>query len=203
MTEADWKVGVAGEMGLTPVREPSLDDFVLLLLYLDGRTPIYGEEIIHFILAIYPFVSLRLSPSLYLPYFEAVSEALRRLEERGFIFRSRQAYRDGERRVVRLTETGSDEARKIFKAFSESWLLMRGVALRRGSEVLGELEALKKTYNGKGLVELARLLASKVEGDGASALNHLEGVSKEWVEYFVYLLKRLSKELKPTSRQVF
>jgi len=189
-----WKKRVLENFRLGKVYEPRLEDYILLLLYLDGRTPIYGEEVVHFILTIYPYAEVELSPSFFLPYSAIIENKLGELIEKKLAYRLKQNYRGTEKNIIKITEGGSDEARRLFKLFSESWLLVHNTVLRQGSEVLNELEALKKTYNGKSVTELIGLLASKLDAEGTFFIQHLSANSPGWMNYVYYLARQISKE---------
>ncbi|MFZ8854634.1 MAG: hypothetical protein ACO2OQ_00515, partial [Thermofilaceae archaeon] len=103
----------------------------------------------------------------------------------------------------RLTERGVAEARELTAQLSSSWVVLGGLAVRRGSEVISELEALKKTYNGRSPLELLKLLVSKLEAEGENVIWHLRGVDEKKVaQSLISVSKQLSRELKGASREV-
>ncbi|MCC6059617.1 MAG: hypothetical protein LM563_05180, partial [Thermofilum sp.] len=100
-------------------------------------------------------------------------------------------------------ERGVAEARKLTAQLSSSWVVLAGLAVRRGSEVISELEALKKTYNGRSPLELLKLLVSKLEAEGENVIWHLRGVDeKKIIQSLISVSKQLSRELKSALREV-
>jgi DNA-binding PadR family transcriptional regulator len=193
--ERSWKSEVLEYIKLGKMYEPKPEDFVLLLAYLDGKSPIYGDEVLHFIVAIYPYVEVSLSPSFFLPFSAEVERTLKNLLDRKLVARTKQLYRGSERNIIKITEEGVDDARRLLKLFSDNWLLLRKTVVRPGLEVVNELEALKKTYNGKSVSELMRVLATKIGTEGTQFISHLAtGSDCGWVSYVYYLARQISSE---------
>lgn len=197
----EWKAELLKQVNLNPFREVGLRDLVLLFLLSDGRSPVFGEEIIHLCLFLYPYVDAPLSPSLIFPRLSEVDKVLESLEAEGFIERKTEFTRGRYTAVVRLTERGVVEARKLYGQLQDSWVVLRGVAVRRGVDVLGELEALKKTYNGRGPLELLKLLITKLEAEGDNILWHIRGIDENMKHNIMSLVKQLSKEMKNSLRE--
>ncbi|QOJ79542.1 hypothetical protein IG193_03535 [Infirmifilum lucidum] len=199
----DWQLELSKKIGLTPVYTPSHEDFVLLLLYLDGRTPLYGEEALHVILFLYPYVPLSSSPSIFLPFSPDLEKSLISLKDRGLI-EEKTEFRGGRHvNTIRLTDRGVAEARKVFSEFSNSWILVHGFVLRKGSEVISELEALKKTYNDKSPLELLKVIASKVESEGDAFVKRLRLQSERHEKLVIGIAKQLARDLKVLTRESY
>ncbi len=197
----DWQLELAKKIGLTPVYTPSHEDFVLLLLYLDGRTPLYGEEVLHVILFLYPYVPLSSSPSIFLPFSPDIEKSVISLRDRGLI-EEKTEFRGGRHvNAIRLTDRGVAEARKVFSAFSSSWVLVHGFVLRKGSDVVSELEALKKTYNDKSPLELLKVIASKVESEGEAFVKRFRLQSERHEKLVIGIAKQLARDLKLLTRE--
>ncbi|WP_460025147.1 hypothetical protein [Infirmifilum sp. SLHALR2] len=199
----DWRLEVAKEIGLTPVFAPTHEDFTLLLLYLDGRTPSYGEEVLHVILFLYPYVPLSASPSVFIPFSSDIERSLASLKEKGLI-EEKMEFRSGRYvNSIRLTDRGVAEARKVYSAFSNSWVLLNGLVLRKGADVIAELEALKKTYNDKSPLELLKVLASKAESEGEAFVKRFRLQSERQEKLVLGIAKQLSRDLKLLTRETY
>lgn len=202
MSGQDWRIETAIKLGLAPVYTPAVEDFVLLFLYADGRSPVYGEEILHAALFLYPYIPLKLSPSVFLPLSSDIENSLQTLKEKGLV-EERREYRSGGHVVsLRLTDKGVAEAKRLFSAFSGGWVLLNGFVLRRGSEVISEIEALKKTYNGRSALELLKLLAAKLESEGDAFLKRLELQGRSG-KVVLEIAKQLARDLKVLTREPF
>jgi DNA-binding MarR family transcriptional regulator len=200
---SDWKAEVLRQANLVPWSPIGLRELTLLFLAADGRSPVTGEEVIHLSFFFYPYAEARLSPSLLFPRLEELDKVLDSLEAEGLIERSVEPFRGRLTTVIRLTERGVAEARKLTAQLSSSWVVLAGLAVRRGSEVISELEALKKTYNGRSPLELLKLLVSKLEAEGENVIWHLRGVDeKKVVQSLISVSKQLSRELKSALREV-
>lgn len=196
----EWKAEVLKRLNLNPLYEVGPRELVLLFLLSDGRSPVLGEEVIHLCFFLYPYVDTPLSPSLILPRLSEIDKTLEALEAEGLIERRTEFVRGRYTAVVRLTERGVAEAKKLQGQLQSSWIILRGVAVRRGVEVLGELEALKKTYNGRSPFELFGLLISKLEAEGDNIFWHVRGIDENLKQSIMSLVKQLSKEMKGVVR---
>uniref|UniRef100_A0A7C1P0J0 Uncharacterized protein n=1 Tax=Thermofilum pendens TaxID=2269 RepID=A0A7C1P0J0_THEPE len=197
----DWKADVLKQVNLVPWSPIGLRELTLLFLAADGRSPVMGEEVIHVSLFLYPYVEARLSPSLLFPRLEELDKTLDALEEEGLIERRVEPVKGRFATVIRLTERGALEARKLAAQIAGSWVVLGGLVVRRGSEVISELEALKKTYNGRSTLELLKLLVSKLETEGENIIWHLRGVDEKKAQSLISASKQLSKELKSALRE--
>jgi len=194
--QGDWKVDVLKQANLVPWSLVGLKELTLLFLAADGRSPV-SEEVIHMCLFLYPYVEARLSPSILFPRLEELDKILDDLHMQGLIERG------GEEKgsVIRLTEKGAAEARKLARQLADSWVLLGGFVVRKGSEVLGELEAMKKAYNGRGPLELLKLLASKLETEGENYIWKLRGIDERSARNIIRTFKQLSRELKSVAKE--
>jgi len=66
-------------------------------------------------------------------------------------------------KLFRLSEKGVVEAARLADRVKSSWVSIGEVIFREGSKVLGEIEALKKTYNGKNISEWLDLVLKKID----------------------------------------
>uniref|UniRef100_A0A7C4BA29 Uncharacterized protein n=1 Tax=Thermofilum pendens TaxID=2269 RepID=A0A7C4BA29_THEPE len=198
----DWKAEILKQTNLAPWSSVGLRELTLLFLAADGRSPVAGEEVIHVSLFLYPYAEARLSPSLLFPRLEELDKILDSLEAEGLIERKVEPFRGRLATVIRLTERGAAEARKLAAQLSSSWVVLGRLAVRKGSEVLSELEALKKTYNGRSPLELLKLLVSKLEAEGEDIIWHLKGVDEKKIQSLISVSKQLSKELKSALREI-
>ncbi len=197
----DWHFEIAEKLELAPIYEPVLDDFLLLFLYLDGRTPFYGEETLHLCFFLYPYVSVKASPSVFLPFSQEIEDAILRLRAKDLVEEGKD-FRGGRYvSMLKLSDIGVSEARKVFSTFANSWILLNGFVLRRGSEVLSELEALKKTYNGKSPLELLRVMALKIDSEGEVIIKRLGFSSERQGKMIIDMAKQLARELKILMRE--
>lgn len=190
----EWKRGVLRDMGVRDYVELGLRDVILLLVHLGGE-PVYGLESLHLMLFLYPYVESGERLLLAAPFSPKVEKELLWLEREGLVERRRE-YRGG-RGVVALVETrrGAGRARALAARLRDGHVLLRGFAVRRGLDVLGELEALKETYNGLGVLEVAERLASlAVKGD-ERVLSAVEGAEvpalRLYAKNFLKELERL------------
>ncbi|MEM0222953.1 MAG: hypothetical protein QXS92_02340 [Thermofilum sp.] len=199
----EWKAELLKRLNLDPFHEIGPRELVLLFLLSDGRSPVVGEEVIHLCFFLYPYVDTPLSPSIILPRLSEIDRTLEALEAEGLVERRTEFVRGRYASVIRLTERGTAEAKKLQGQVQSSWIILRGMAVRRGVEILGELEALKKTYNGRSPLELLGLLVSKLEAEGDSILWHVRGVDENVKQSIMSLVKQLSKEMKSLVRESY
>jgi len=167
-----WKLELMKSVELPALRlRPR--EWALLLLYADGQSPVRGEEGFHvtFFMMQVPPVSFK--PLLLSFYSPELHSAIRELVEEGLV-----KVTGGERtgtELYRLTERGLLEAVKLAENVRRSWVFVGSVLVREGSKILSELDALKKTYNGKNLIEWVDMLVKKI----GSQENVLERVFSE------------------------
>ncbi|MEZ0345988.1 MAG: hypothetical protein ABWK01_05515 [Infirmifilum sp.] len=200
---SNWRVELAQQLGLVPVYTPVTEDFVLLLLYLDGRAPFYGEEILHLCFFLYPYVRVKASPTLFIPLSSDVEKAVLSLKEKGLV-EERKEFRGGRYvNTVRLSDQGVSEARKVFSTFANSWILTNDFVLRKGAEMISELEALKKTYNDKTPLELLKVLASKIDSEGEAFVKRLNLESERRERMIIDIGKQLLRDLKLLTREFY
>ena len=191
-----WRLSILERMGLRQVHKPSLEEWVLLLLYLDGKKPVYGMETLHYIFFIYPYVDARFSTLLFAPYSPELEKSVLNLERERLIDRRAEFLNGRITTAFFLTNKGAERAKKTFFKFRESWLLLKGFIVRKGEDVVNELEALKKTYNGKSLLELLRLLASKVEAERESLFLNTEIKDQKTLDALLNYARTFLKEMK-------
>lgn len=159
--EVNWKLDMLREMGVTPVNlRPR--DWVLLLLYTGGRNPIKGEESFHLTLFMMQCPPATFKTLLLSVFSPEIHHAVEQLVEEGLIRREYKYEGSKLVEIYSLSPRGAEEASKLVERVGGSYVLIGGTAVRKGDEVLSELEALKKTYNGRRLKEGLRLILDKL-----------------------------------------
>ncbi len=196
----EWKVEVLKQANLGQFYELGVRELVLLFILSDGGSPVAGEEVLHMCLFLYPYIDASLSPSLLLPRISEIEKAVEALEAEGLVERRLELVEGRYADVLRLTERGVAEAKRLHRQVQASWVVLRGVTVRRGADVLGELEALKRTYNRRSAFELFKLLVSKLESEGENILWHVRGLDDRSRQSLLSLVKQLSKEIKSVAR---
>lgn len=155
-----WKLEVMKGIGLPAMRlKPR--EWALLLLYADGQSPVRGEECFHMTFFMMQVPPVSFKPLLLSFFSPELHGAIRELVEEGLV--KAVADESAGTELYRLTERGLAEAAKLVEEVKHSWVFVGSVLAREGSKVLGELDALKKTYNGKDLAEWVDLLIKKID----------------------------------------
>ena len=160
--EYEWKGDLLKNMRLDYIElEP--EDWILLLLAVDGFRSIEGKYRIHYMLFIYHYAGFQFKSSLLGVYSESLDRALEELISYGYVRAEPRYTRTGIRREYSLTEKGRRKALELMSKVRKRWILVsRGLALRRGDRVLSELEAVKHTYVDRSVLPLVRILLEKV-----------------------------------------
>lgn len=156
-----WKLETLRNMEINCL-ELSEEEWVILLLAVDGFSPIVGEEVFHTCFFLYPYTSFNFKPLLLSVYAQEISEAIDRLKEKGLLKLDFDYSGIALREVFKLTNEGRTVAEKIIKSVKKGWIIFRHVLIRKGNKVVEDLTALKKTYNGRGPAELLRLMLSQL-----------------------------------------
>ncbi len=128
------------------------DELLLLLLGLDNYSPIKGVLRLQFMCFLYHYFGFKFTFGPCGPYSIELMETLERLIREGFV----RVYisLDSEGNLVKafsLTEKGRIKAAYLIDYVRRNNVLLEGVAIRPGSDVISELEAIKRTYNDKSL----------------------------------------------------
>ncbi|MEM0042795.1 MAG: hypothetical protein QXF46_01925 [Thermofilaceae archaeon] len=158
----EWKRDVLSAMGLSLV-SLSAKDWVLLILHVGGQSPIKGEEILHTIFFMMQYPPFNFRPLILSVYSNELHHAIEELTEMGLVKREYAFEKGRAVEVLALTEKGAFEASKLAEKVGESWISIGGVMVREGSKVLSELEAMKKTYNGRDITELLKLFLDRID----------------------------------------
>jgi DNA-binding PadR family transcriptional regulator len=159
---ASWKYEVAKEMRV-PLLSLEPREWALLLLYADGQSPIKGEECFHTtysMMAVPPFSFKPLLLSFFSPELHS---AIKGLVSEGLVRVVNEGKAGAEYKLYKLSEKGLVEAARLADRVKSSWVSIGEVIFREGSKVLGEIEALKKTYNGKNVSEWLDLILKKMD----------------------------------------
>jgi len=157
-----WKEEVLNGLGFEWVRLGT-EEWVLLLLEADDRQPVRGIHSLHVMLLMARQPVFDFKPLLLGVYSPEVQRAVERLIDEGLLKRD---YVYEKRRLVEvysMTPRGEEAARRVVAKVKNSWLLIGDIVLREGSKVLSEIEAVKKTYNGRGVLESLKLILDKME----------------------------------------
>ncbi|MCX8180749.1 MAG: hypothetical protein N3E41_05190 [Thermofilaceae archaeon] len=162
-----WKQSVLTEMGLTPI-SLSARDWLLLLLQANDQNPIQGEESIHitFFMMQYPPVDFK--PLVLSVFSQPLYDALEQLINEGLVEKSFSQERGKIIETFKLSDRGVREAELLYEKVRKSWVIIGDLVARDGSKLLGELEALKKTYNGKDLLEWLRIFMERIDSPESS-----------------------------------
>jgi len=156
-----WKRRVLEDMGVSEYVELGLGEVILLLAALDGK-PLLGLESLHLMLFLYPYVDSGERLLFLAPYSAKAERELLRLEREGLITR-RSGRVDGRLRVILVaTQRGGERSKTLAARLRRGYAVFGGFAVRRGAEVLDELAALKRVYNGLGFVEAGVRIASLI-----------------------------------------
>ncbi len=155
-----WKLEIVKSIGL-PTLRLGPREWALLLLYADGQSPVRGEESFHMTFFMMQVPPVSFKPLLLSFFSPELHDAISGLVEEGLV--KVVSGESGEPELYRLTERGLSEAAKLAESLKRSWVFVGSALVREGSKVLSELEALKKTYNGKDLIEWIDLLIKKID----------------------------------------
>ena len=161
---SDWKRGVLGKLGLDCM-ELTPEDWVLALLYVDGKSRLMGEASLHTIFFLYPYPSFKFTTLLVTVYSEELHRVLNDLINRGLV-RKKIEYING--RLVDtyfLTERGSAAAAGLVNEMTRRWVMLDGFIVREGRRILEELESLKRTYNGRSPRMLLKVILDKIRNE--------------------------------------
>ncbi|RLE59918.1 MAG: hypothetical protein DRJ35_04635 [Thermoprotei archaeon] len=197
----DWKRDQLKNMGIKEIYEPTLEEWILLTLYLDGKKPIYGLEVLQFIFFMYPYVNARFTPLFFAPYSPDIEKVLVELEQKGLVDRRTEFINGRISPAIYLTTKGEYRSKNLFKKLHSGWIVSKGFVIRIGTEILQELEALKKTYNGKSLVELLQLLASKIEAERENVFLNLPGDSENIIDTAIKYAREFLKDIRRLKRK--
>lgn len=185
----EWKRQILEEIGLASTTLTPRD-WILLILLADDKRPMVGEESIHitfFMMQIPPF---NFKPLLFCVYSSELHKALEELMAEGLVRRSISFDKGKAVESIALTDKGALEAYGLVEKMRKSWVVVGDVVVREGSRVLGELEALKKTYNGKDLNDWIKLFLERI--DNPESLFDI-WFSKDEIEYMKKLYLQIKK----------
>lgn len=186
----EWKKEILNSMGLSLINI-NAKDWVLLILQVNGQSPIRGEEILHTIFFMMQYPPFNFKPLILSVYSEEVHQALEELTERGLVKREFSFDKGRAVEVLTLTEKGASEAARLAEKVREKWIVVGNIIVREGSKILSELETMKKTYNGRDITELLKLFLDRI--DNPESIFDL-WFSKDEIEY----MKKIYRSLKRT-----
>jgi len=158
----DWKEEVLREMDISWIKLAARD-WALLLLYTDGQKPVKGEESFHVALFMMRSPPLSFKPLLLSVFSPELHEAIKGLVDEGLVKRDYIYERGKLIEVYTLSPRGVQEASRLVEKLRSSWVLVGGLVAREGSKVISEVEALKKTYNGRGVATCLKLMLDKLD----------------------------------------
>lgn len=157
-----WKEEALGEMDI-PWVELAARDWALLFLYTDGQKPVKGEESFHVALFMMRSPPLSFKPLLLSVFSRELHDAIKGLVNEGLVKRDYVYERGRLVEVYTLSPRGAQEASRLLEKLRSSWVLVGGLVAREGSKVVSEVEALKKTYNGRGVTACLKLMLDKLD----------------------------------------
>jgi len=159
---ASWKYEVAKEMGI-PLLSLEAREWALLLLNADGQSPVKGEECFHATFSMMAVPPFSFKPLLLSFFSPELHSAIKGLVSEGLVRVVNEGKAGADYKLFRLSEKGVVEAARLADRVKSSWVSIGEVIFREGSKVLGEIEALKKTYNGKNISEWLDLVLKKID----------------------------------------
>jgi len=185
-----WKESVLDQLGVNWIRL-SPEEWLLLFHAVDGRKPVKGIATHHIAFLMTRQPVFKYKPLLLGVYSPEIHSALNNMLSKGLVKRE---YSYENRRLIEtysLTQSGEAAARRILEKIKGSWILIGDMVLREGSRVLSELEAVKKTYNGRGIHSSLQLILDKLETvEGLPNLN----LTPEETEYIKKLYRSFKME---------
>jgi len=176
-----------------PIRyvRPTKEELLLVLLALDNYRPIKGVLRLQFMCFMYHYFGFKFVFGPCGPYSLELMESLQRLISEGLV----KVYvsLDSGGSVVKtfsLTDRGRRVAAAALDRIRSNNVLLEGVVVRRGSDVVSEMEAIKRTYYDKPptfmLLRILRMIKDEwpywVEAD-ERIRDHVEDVVEEMVPY--------------------
>jgi len=146
--------------------EVGSEEWPLVLLALDNYSPIRGTARFHMICCLYHYLGYKYEGLICGPFSYELDNALRRLNEE-YLIRIRMGINSFRTpvKVYELTEAGKIRANRIIAKIRRNNILLEKIVIRRGSEVLSELEAIKKTYKDKPLLFILNRILKLYEGE--------------------------------------
>jgi len=137
-----------------PIRyiRPRKEELLLLLFTLDNNRPIKGLLRLHYICFLYHYFGFKFIFGPCGPYSVELMETLKSLIDNGLV----RVYisLDPKGNLVKtfsLTDQGRRVAATTLDRVRRHNVLLENVVVRRGSEVVSEIEAIKRTYHDKPL----------------------------------------------------
>jgi len=146
---------------------PKKEELLLLLLALDNNKPIKGILRLHYMCFLYHYFGFKFVFGPCGPYSIELMDALKKLIDNGLV----RVYislglRGNLVKTFSLTDYGRRIAAATLDRIRRHNILLENVVIRKGSEVVSEIEAIKKTYYDKSLTFIL--------------LRILQLVKKEW-----------------------
>ena len=161
-------------------------EWPLILLALDGYSPIPGRVRIHMICFIYHHMGFNFIPGFFGPYSPELDKAIDEGIARGLIDTYYVPLKYGRSiKNYSLTIDGRRVANAIVSKIRDRYVLLDNVAFIKGKEILSDLEAIKRTYREKPLLFLFQKIS--------------EDTIKEWP----YWMRFESKGLKEILNEVY
>ena len=182
--EIGWKSEVLRKMGIEWITL-SRDEWIILLLGLDGRAPIVGEHVFHTVFFLYPFSPFDVKPLFLTPFSPEIFALLRRLGEEGIIEKGAEIVRGEFVDIYSLTDRGLSRYRDITRRGKNRWVLLKGFVAKPFTQVAEELEALKRTYNGRSPKSILKVLLSKARSEDPVLMAQLGERSVEFLRLLI------------------
>lgn len=160
----EWKKSVLEKAGLQYITLTG-EEWVLLLAGADSSSPILGEYTFHFIFFLYPFSPFNFKTLLIAPYSEQLDKCLKRMLDGGILIKEIKVVNTMVTEAYKLSLKGNTVYRNLKNKIYKKQVLINNHIVRPVANVLNELESLKKTYNGRELFKLLKLLIAKVKNN--------------------------------------
>lgn len=161
-------------------------EWPLILLALDGYSPIAGRIRFHMISFIYHHMGFKFIPGFFGPYSPELDRAIDECIERRLIDTYYVPLKYGRNiKNYSLTIDGRRIANAIISKIRDKYVLLDNVAFIKGREILSDLETIKRTYREKPVLFLFQKIS--------------ENIIKEWP----YWMGNESKELKEILNEVY
>jgi len=180
-----WKREVLEKMGIEWV-ELSDREWLILLLGIDGKSPIVGEHVFHTIFFLYPLSPFDVKPLFVVPYSPDIAKLIAELRKQGVVERRLEVVKNELVDVYSLTTQGATQFAELLRKLRGRWVLLDGLVAKPAERLIEELEALKRTYNGKSPKSILRLLLNKVRSEDTVVTAR---IGKDAVEYLKTLIR--------------
>lgn len=128
------------------------DELLLILLALDNYAPIKGILRLQYMCFLYHYLGFRFIFGPCGPYSIELMKTLNKLISEGFVKVYISLDKEGNLvKTFSLTYKGRSKAAYLIDYVRRNNILLENVVIRPGSDVISEMEAIKRTYNDKSI----------------------------------------------------